>query len=155
MRRGASTPLGLIKELPAKRNPGLPSRVPDLQVHSEAESDAFGSLSRPIRARTRKCFGASWDTTAGGLQLEARADDSILVVQGLAFDRVKAVGDKAPGWDSLPSTTHGAAGGPGRTDAFRRTVLVDLKQGSADGYRRLEPRDLRSTKRPWRTFEVE
>ncbi|KAK2023185.1 HET-domain-containing protein [Colletotrichum zoysiae] len=165
-------PLGLIKELPAKRNPRLPSWVPDFQVHSEAGSDSFDSLSKPVWARTRKCFGASSTAAADRPRIETKADDTILVVQGVAFDRVKVVGDKAPSWDSCLSA-HGAraswkeamraclrrwrgmlvrgdAGHPtgeSRVDAFWRTVLVDLKQGSADGYRRLEPRDLQSLPR--------
>ncbi|KAK2008910.1 hypothetical protein LZ32DRAFT_565841 [Colletotrichum eremochloae] len=103
-------PLGLIKELPAKRNPRLPSWVPDFQVHSEAGSDGYDSLSKPVWARKRKCFDASLTTTADRLQFETKADDSIL----------------------------------SRVAAFWRAVLVNLRQGSADGYRRLEAGDLQS-----------
>ncbi|KAK1962802.1 hypothetical protein LY78DRAFT_224941 [Colletotrichum sublineola] len=162
-------PLGLIKELPAKRNPRLPSWVPDFQVHSEAGSDGFDSLSKPVWARKRKCFDASLTTTADRPQFETKADDSILVVQGIAFDRVKVVGNKAPDWDSC-LCTHGSHGswkkamraclrrwrsmiaqgdglyltGESRVAAFWRAVLVDLRQGSADGYRRLQAGDLQS-----------
>lgn len=160
-------PLGLIKELPEKRNPRLPSWVPDFEVHSEARSDDFDSLSKPIWARTRRCFSASTTALVDHLQFETRADDSILVVEGIEFDRVKVIGDKAPGWDSynparvdrpwkeamrtclgqwrtmIASEEGHYLTGEARVDAFWRTVLADLKQGSAVGYHRLETDDLK------------
>ncbi|GJC84255.1 heterokaryon incompatibility protein 6, OR allele [Colletotrichum liriopes] len=161
-------PLGLIKELPTKRNPRLPSWVPDLEIHSEAGSDDFDSLSKPIWARTKRCFNASLTTVANQLQFQTKADDSILVVEGIEFDKIKVIGVKAPGWDSS-SPTHGVnrpwkeamraclsqwrtmialeegdyLTEESRLDAFWRTVLTDLKQGSAVGYQRLEPQDVK------------
>ncbi|GKT41597.1 heterokaryon incompatibility protein 6, OR allele [Colletotrichum spaethianum] len=162
-------PLGLIKELPENRNPRLPSWVPDFEIHSGHGGDDFDSLSKPIWARTRRCYSASLAAVKNHLQFETKADDSILVVEGMEFDRVKIIGGKAPGWD-LGNPTQ-AVNGPWReamrkclsqwrtmiaseegdyltgespVNAFWRTVLVDLKQGSAVGYDRLEPHDLKS-----------
>ncbi|KZL85523.1 hypothetical protein CI238_04598 [Colletotrichum incanum] len=165
-------PLGLIKELPTKRNPRLPSWVTDFEIHSEAGSDDFDSLSKPIWARTKRCFNASLTTMANQLQFQTKVDDSILVVEGIEFDRVKVIGVKAPGWDScgpihaanrpwkevmraclsqwrtmIASEEGDYLTGESREDAFWRTVLTDLKQGSAVGYQRLEPHDLKSLMR--------
>ncbi|KAF9872461.1 heterokaryon incompatibility [Colletotrichum karsti] len=159
--------LGFMSEMPEQRNPKLPSWVPDFEVHSNTGSDHLAALSRDKRA-----YNASLHSPTGRFPATVERDGSVLVVEGVEFDNVQQIGEKAPGWELLeePGEEDGAwkramrqaldnwrsmadggvpyPTGEDRARAFWRTVLMDLKQGGifkssyAAGSKRLDESDM-------------
>jgi len=149
--------LGFISERPEDRNRGLPSWVPDFEIHSEPGRDYITSISKPIfDSRT---YNASSMLATDRVFFNTEEQDAILVLDGVAVDRVSGVGDQAPGWEDLPAdcgedqprwrdrmkkvvqgweSMASSMGGTYLTgesvlQAFWRTILVDLKQAAYPG----------------------
>ncbi|KAI1418037.1 HET-domain-containing protein [Hypoxylon sp. FL1857] len=169
--------LGFMSELFERRNPNLPTWVPDLEIHSEKGSDNFASLSKPIFGSN--LYNASLAQKAKSVQISTEEDDSVLSLEGITVDTVQAVGVKAPGWetygsdevdnrkweetmretlqqwrDMMPITPDQLyLTGEPLAQVFWRTVLVDLKQGAypepsrATGPSRLDANDIKRLSR--------
>ncbi|KAI1135346.1 HET-domain-containing protein [Hypoxylon sp. FL0543] len=101
--------LGFMSEILARRNPKLPTWVPDLELHSEKGSDHIASLSKPIFGFD--LYNASLVRKAKKTWISTEDDDSVLVLK-----------------DQLYRT------GEPPAQAFWRTVVVDLKQGTDLGH---------------------
>jgi len=164
--------LGLLTELPEARNPSLPSWVPDFQLHSETKDDHLLPLSGLLQPHdlynaSRVHIGSSHgDVDTGRIRRElitTKFNNSVLILRGVLFDRVKRVGCKAPGLDEIRDGTwvqqmsqtvlcwrdmiqnrvqNGASDNTGSVyespmEAFWRTFLVDLKQNAVSSLERL------------------
>ncbi|KAL0931498.1 heterokaryon incompatibility protein [Colletotrichum truncatum] len=162
------SPLGLLSEFSFKRNPMLPSWVPDFEIHSTSGSNDLASLSKSIWSKGNFIMKNSLITGEDHRVITTEEDDSILVVEGISIDVVLEIGKTAPGWNPL-DPAHGFVGNPWKekmrevlmewrkmiplsdknystgepqVDAFWRTVLTDLQQGGALGAQRLKAQDL-------------
>ncbi|OTA52530.1 HET-domain-containing protein [Hypoxylon sp. EC38] len=66
--------LGFMSELSERRNPNLPTWVPDLEIHSETGSDYLASLSKPIFGST--LYNASLAQKTKKTRISTENDDS-------------------------------------------------------------------------------
>jgi len=150
---------GLLSEMPKARNPGLPSWVPDFQLHSDTIGEHISSLSGLYPRGLYNASSVPRDSTRKKF-IRTKSDDSILVLRGVLFDQVKLAGRKTPGltkprkliwaaemrrtaskWRSMMQDTLATtASNVNRSayefpvEAFWRTLLVDLKQHGVEGF---------------------